>query len=208
MSVEALIDDALPTPPDASDSAEIVGFLRRFSNLISTGQNAGNLRRAAALIELLADRASEAERLLGEYIDTHAKYIEMYQTVELMMNQLTSEAATLKAQLEQNAQQARAERTRLTERSERLSASLEQAQAPLGVATAELETLRNRSAELDDACVMVPIATLRALRDQFEFVSNELAIRGGVVAQAMSEIGRCAIEQTIVDARAKVQGTV
>jgi hypothetical protein len=152
MSVEALIDDALPTPPDPSDSAEIVGFLRRFSNLISTGQNAGNLRRAAALIELLADRASEADRL---------------------------------------------------------SASLERAQADLGVVMAELEALRGQSAELGDACVMVPVATLRALHDQFEFVSNELAIRGGVVAQAMSEIARCAIEHAIADARpnAEAQAT-
>jgi hypothetical protein len=203
MTVEAIIDDALPTPPDTRDAAEIVGFLSRFSKLISTGENAGNLRRAAALIDLLNKRALEAEHLLAEQRDASSKYFEMCEAFELLVDRLTSEAAMLGTQLKQKDHEAFIEQTRLRDEAERLAAAAARAEAELAIATAELEALRSRPAGPGDGRVVVPVATLHALRDQFEVLSDELATGGGVIAQVMSEIGGCAIRQAISDAMPK-----
>jgi hypothetical protein len=82
-----------------------------------------------------------------------------------------------------------------------LSTQVEQLVAALFVANAEIEVLRNRPApELSAAGgenVVVPVATLQAILQQFEYLSHELAAHGGVVAQVMSEIGRCSVERAI-----------
>lgn len=46
--------------PEAPDVAETVNFLRRFSGLMSNGQNAGYLQRAADLLETLTARVIAA----------------------------------------------------------------------------------------------------------------------------------------------------
>lgn len=208
MSIEAIIDDALPMLPDTRDCAEIVGFLSRFSNLISTGENAGNLRRAAALIELLNNRAHEAEHLLAEQRDTSSKYFEMCEAFELLVDRLTSEAAMLGTRLRQQDHEAFIEQTRLREEAERLSAAAARAEAELAIANAEREALRSRPADPGCGRVVVPVATLHALRNQFEVLSDELAAGGGVIAQVMSEIGRCTISQAISDAMPKAAAPV
>lgn len=205
MSVEAIINDVMPIPAGAGDSAEIVGFLRRFSNLISTGDNAGNLRRAAALILSLTSRASEAERSLAEQRETSTKYIEMCAAFELLVDRLTSEAAMLSTQLEQQAQEALIERSRFTEESEHLSGCVEQAEAQLAAANADIDELRSKLAHADDTLATVPIASLRAIRTQFESLADEFAKRGDVVSQVMSDIGRCAIDQAIRDATPELE---
>jgi chromosome segregation ATPase len=201
MSVEALIDDALPMPPDPGESAEIVGFLRRFSNLISYGENAENLRRAAALIEVLTSRAGEAEHRLYEQTDTGSKYREMCQAFEIAVDRLASEAVELHTQLDQTTEQALAERYRLTEDNARLSADLERTEAALAAANAEVDELRGRLADT----TTVPIENLRAIQTQFEFLSDHFARSGDVIAQVMSDIGWCATDQAISGVMPKVE---
>jgi predicted RNase H-like nuclease (RuvC/YqgF family) len=207
MSVEAIIDDVMPLPPETLDSAELVGFLRRFSSMISYGENAENLQRAASLIEYLANRASETHTSLHQQQDTSSRYFEMCQALEVGVDTLSAENANLRMQLQQDIQQALSEQTRLREESSRLSAHVEQLEAALFVANAEIEELRNRptaeAPSAGDEAVMVPVATLHAIRHQFEYLSNELTGHGGVVAQVMSEIGRCAVERVITEADAE-----
>src|SRR5258708_3231275 len=68
--------------PEAPDVAETVNFLRRFSDLLSTGYNATYLLRAADLLETLAARvlaASDEEdlwRYKYETLSSHADALE------------------------------------------------------------------------------------------------------------------------------------
>jgi chromosome segregation ATPase len=199
MSVEALIDDALPMPPDPGESVEIVGFLRRFSNLISYGENAENLRRAAALIESVTRRATEAEQQLFEQTDTGAKYREMCQAFEIAVDRLAAEAVELHAQLDETTEAALAERSRLTAETERLSADLERSETALAAASAEIDELRGR---LNDTTT-VPIENLRMIQTQFDYLSDHFARSGDVVSQVMSDIGWCATDQAIAGGVAK-----
>jgi hypothetical protein len=43
------------------------------------------------------------------------------------------------------------------------------------------------------------VATLQAILQQFEHLSGELGGHGGVVAQVMSEIGRCSVERVLAE---------
>ena len=201
MSVEAIVDDVMPVQPEALDSVELVGFLRRFSSLISFGENAEKMRQAATLIEYLAGRAGATHPSLHEQQDTSSKYLEMCQAFEVGVDKLSAENAALRAQLDQDSRQAVLEQSRLREASNALAAHVEQLEAALFVANAEIEELRQRPAAEpqapDGETVVVPVATLHAIRHQFEYLSDELTAHGGVIAQVMSEIGRRAVERVI-----------
>jgi hypothetical protein len=53
-------------PPDNPDLEVIIRFLRRFSDLMSTGSNSENLLLAATLLEMTIKRANEAEDQLRQ----------------------------------------------------------------------------------------------------------------------------------------------
>jgi hypothetical protein len=53
-------------PPDIPDLEVIIRFLRRFSDLMSTGSNSEKLLLAATLLEMTIKRANEAEDQLGQ----------------------------------------------------------------------------------------------------------------------------------------------
>src|SRR3954471_7228876 len=144
MSVEAIVEDVMPVQPEALDSAGLIAFLRRFSSMISYGENAENLQRAASLIEYLVNRASETRTSLHEEQDTSSKYFEMCQALENGVDRLSAENAALRAQLDHEGELARAELTQLREQSNELSTHVEQLEAALFVANAEIEELRSR----------------------------------------------------------------
>jgi hypothetical protein len=53
-------------PPNNPDLEVIIRFLRRFSDLMSTGSNSENLLLAATLLEMTMKRANEAESQLRQ----------------------------------------------------------------------------------------------------------------------------------------------
>jgi chromosome segregation ATPase len=75
--------------PEASDVAETVGFLRRFADMMSIGQNATNLRNAAILIETLTAGATAAEGERDHWRHEHA-------TVSNQVDMLEAERDALK----------------------------------------------------------------------------------------------------------------
>jgi hypothetical protein len=79
--------------PEAPDVAETVSFLRRFSGLMSNGNNAAYLRHAADLLENLTARviAASDEDELWRY---------KYEAVAQHANELESECAALKHDIE------------------------------------------------------------------------------------------------------------
>ena len=55
---------SVSTPPAAPETVEIVRFLHRFADLMSTGANSDNLLRAARLLEAQVDKVRESNELL------------------------------------------------------------------------------------------------------------------------------------------------
>lgn len=205
MSVGNSNDNQLPGShllgsADASiDSAETVRFLRRLSSFISVGQNAANLQDAANLIEALSHRAGEAERALREQDDKAATYLETCRAYETVLDRAQAEIVALNARLDQQAGAAAAERAAFEAEALRLSASVESAEAERAIAVADLDEPRAGLAALGEASVAVPVATLHTLRGQFEVLSEQFAANGDLISRVMSEIGRCAIDQIMVD---------
>jgi len=71
--------DPATTPEKIPDVAEIVGFLRRFAELMSNGYNAAYLHRAAGLLETLTARvvaASDEDELARYKYETLGKHAE------------------------------------------------------------------------------------------------------------------------------------
>jgi hypothetical protein len=181
------------------DSAEAIGFLRRFSSVMSKGENAARLEGAATLIESLMDRVAEMERSLWEARDQNAANIRLRETAETELDRLQSEIIALDARLTENIQQSATDQAFFVEEARRLSGLLENSEAALLRATADLEDLRTRLAALGDALVVVPIQTLRATRAQFEILAQGFAENGDVISQAICEVGGCMMDQAMVN---------
>ena len=179
------------------ENSETVDFLRRLASMMSGGKNAEMLLGAAGIIEALTDRAVTAERLCSEPRDERERNNQLREAVEIATENLSSEAAALRAQLADAVRQAEIDRASLTEQAHRLSARAEDAESRLAKVNAELDELRTPFAELSDTVVAVPTEQLRLARAQFDFLADGFAKNGDVISQTICEIGRCAIEQAL-----------
>lgn len=83
------------TVPEAAEAAEISHFLRRFADLMSNGQNAEYLTRAADLMDSLVTRVSSAvgEEQLWRY---------KYETLSQQTDELESECESLRHDVERH----------------------------------------------------------------------------------------------------------
>jgi hypothetical protein len=79
-------------PQESADLENVTRFLHRFADLVSKGSNAENLLRAAKLLEVNANRASEAEDLLRQESSKCAN-------VEGIIDDLKTQLATLRGVL-------------------------------------------------------------------------------------------------------------
>ncbi|QWG12218.1 hypothetical protein KMZ29_21250 [Bradyrhizobium sediminis] len=181
------------------DSAETVGFLRRFSEVIAVGQNAVRLDNAAALIESLIDRLAQTEQLLLEEKNESATNIESHKAAETAGGQLKSRVITLEAELAENMRQSAIDRSSFLEEVRCLSALVGRSEAALSEATAELAHLRSSLAAIGESLVLVPIASLRAARAQFESLAVGFAENGDLISQAMCGVGGCLIDRALTD---------
>jgi seryl-tRNA synthetase len=118
-----------------------------------------------------------------------------------MLDRLRAEAATQEARVARQSEEAAAERARLVAETERLSDALERVQAERTAATDSLADLTTRFASLGESSVFVSVAALQAVRAQFDSLADEFARHGDVVALAMSDAGRCTVDQLLSDAR-------
>jgi hypothetical protein len=81
----------------------------------------------------------------------------------------------------------------------------DRAERQLRDATAELEQLREKLAEIGQSCLILPVATMDALRAQFEFLGRQFARAGDTTSQAMCEVGVCTIGEAVADSRKQTQ---
>jgi DNA repair exonuclease SbcCD ATPase subunit len=179
---------------------EIVRFLRRFADLVSTGHNAGHLLCAANLIETLINRVKDTEQLLEEEQGKTNRSLELREAAEIerthlerKIDEATAELAEQKWMLNEAVINAGKEKQRLLDRAK-------QAEAQLAVLEDELTETRSLLASSGDGLVLVPVSTLRHAEAQFEALAREAA---DVIVQAMCEVGASALDRLILESAAK-----
>jgi chromosome segregation ATPase len=175
---------------------QIVRFLRRFADLMSTGHNSDHLLRAADLIDALTRRISDAEELLQQEQARSESNLQLYKSAEVDRTRLETEMAEIRARLAE--QQWKLNEAVVTAASEqqRLLDRAEQAEAQLSAIAGEVAEARLRLAAFGDGHVLVPISTLRHAEAQFEALAREAA---DVVSQTMCKAGASALDRVILE---------
>ena len=197
----------LSLPDDAHQ--ETIDFLRRLSSMLTGGRNAEMLQEAADMIETLSRRAATAEQLFAEQQDDHARNLELREVAELASDnliaemeslkaQLDAEVAALKERLDETRRQAEADRNFFGEETLRLQARADVTESELAQANAELDEYR-RPAEtgIDESIAVVPVASLKLARTQFDYLAKGFASSGDVISQTICEIGASAIDKAL-----------
>jgi ABC-type transporter Mla subunit MlaD len=197
----------LSLPDDAHQ--ETIDFLRRLSSMLTGGRNAEMLQEAADMIETLSRRAATAEQLFAEQQEDHARNLELREVAELASDnliaemeslkaQLDAEVAALKERLDETRRQAEAERNFFGEEALRLQARVDATESKLAQANAELDEYR-RPAEtgIDESIAVVPVASLKLARTQFDYLAKGFASSGDVISQTICEIGASAIDKAL-----------
>ena len=205
----------LSQPPD--DKSEVIDFLRRLSSLMAGGRNAEMLLAAANIIEALSGRLAGTEELYHLLQEEHSKNLELREVAELASDNLIAEMvalkaqhaasqqqaereiASLKTQLDEHGERAKADRMAFAEETLRLQAVAAEAEARLAGANASLEELRKADTTIDHSVAVVPIQSLQLARDQFDFLAKGFARSGDVISLTICEIGAQAIEKALAD---------
>src|SRR5258706_11767750 len=139
---------------------EIVRFLRRFADLMSTGHNADHLLGAADLIEALIRRADDSEASLRAEQLSSQQHLQLYKSSEIARSNLEGELAEVKARLaelrsrqDETIADGAAGKRRLLDQAER-------AEAQVAAIESELAEARPRLAAYDNHHLIVPIFKL------------------------------------------------
>ena len=179
---------------------EIVRFLRRFSDLMSTGYNSDYLLRAADLVEALIKRGKEAEELLREEQMRSEKNSHLLTSTAINYANLEKELGEVEAKLaEQQSEFDEAIINAATEQ-ERLLDRAEQAEARLAATEIELTQARHGPVTLGESHVLVPRSTLRHAEALFETLAKEAT---DVVSQAMCEVGATTLKRAVLESAAQ-----
>lgn len=190
-------DVSISTSPAVPDTVEIVRFLHRFSDLMSTGTNSDNLLRAARLLETHVDMVRETNELLqAERIRGDAGF-ELHKALEDRIGGLESEIAVLTSQLSE--QQVTLSEV-IADAESRNAQLLQRAEE----AEARLAAIQDRptAADSSDGHVLVPIAALRLAEAQFLSLARAFERSGNIVSQVMCEASASSLDRTILDAGA------
>jgi DNA repair exonuclease SbcCD ATPase subunit len=179
---------------------EIVRFLRRFSDLMSTGHNADHLLRAANLVETLIKRARDADELLHEEQTRSENNLHLLKSTEINCANLEKELGEVKAKLAEQQSKLDEAIVNAAPEAQRLLDRAEQAKAQLPAIETELAEARARLATFGDSHALVPISTLRHAEALFAALAREAA---DVVSQAMCEVGASTLERAILESAAQ-----
>lgn len=181
----------LPESPDERDTAK---FLRRFSELISIGQNASYLRHAALLIEELVERIRQTEHQLHDQMVETAGAAMLREAAEQELRSARRELDRREQSLaDEQARRVEVEH-RFAEEWDAMNARLETTEAQLADATRARQEAESR---LRDGQVAVTVDTLSSLRAQFEAVAEASISSGDTVAAAMCEAGVCTVNRAL-----------
>lgn len=183
--------------PESPSELEIARFLRRFSELIATGQSAGYLREAAGLIEQQADRISQTEDQLQQQTREAEQSRAATREAEAQAQSLRDDAAPQQRAVAALQDRLASAETEFAAERERLLERIVRAEGRVAEADRELRRLRGQLAPLGRSHAVVAVETLRLLRGQFDALAQDLQRGGDLVSGAMCQVGICAIDQTL-----------
>jgi DNA repair exonuclease SbcCD ATPase subunit len=190
---------AEPNANDTADAiAELVAFMRRFASMLS-GQNADKLQDAADLIEDLLD-ALDRER--KEFRDVEARLmqnIRAHASAQVEIGSAKAELSVLQTEMTEQKRKATVAHDALFGEAQAQSSRADKAERELRSISDELVQLRTKLSEIGQNYVVLPVATLDALRTQFEFLGRQFGKAGDATSQAMCEIGACRISDAVAD---------
>jgi hypothetical protein len=179
--------------PMATETTEVLRFLHRFADLMSTGSNADNLLRAARLLEAHADLLKETGELLQvERIRGDAS-ARIRKALELRLGESENEILVLKAEL---ARQRSSANEIVAEMERRLAEFLQRAEE----AEAALAEVQNAPPAIPLGSIAIELATLRVAKAQFESLAGAFEKSGNIVLQVMCEASASNLDRAIRDA--------
>lgn len=167
---------------------QIVRFLRRFADLMSTGHNVDHLLHAANLIETLIKRVSDVEELVLQEQARSEENLQLWKSAEADCANLRKEIAEAKAKVAE--QQSKLDEAII---------NAAEAEAQMATTESELAEARHQLAAFGDDQVLVPISTLRNAEALFEVLAREAA---DVVSQAMCKVGASTLDRIILESAA------
>jgi hypothetical protein len=181
--------------PAAAETTEVLRFLHRFADLMSTGSNAENLLRAARLLEAQADLLKETSELLQvERIKGDAS-AETRKALEVRLGESDNEILALKTEL---ASQRASANEIVAEMERRLAEFLQRAEQ----AEAALAAVQDAPAAIPLGSIAIELATLRLAKAQFEALARAFEKSGNIVSQVMCEASASSLDRAILDAGA------
>lgn len=178
---------------------QIVRFLRRFADLMSTGHNADHLLHAANLIETLLKRVSDVEELVLQEQARSEENLQLRNSAEADCDNLRKEIAEAKAKVAEQQSKLDEATVNAAEEQQRLLDRAERAEAQMAMTESELAEAQRRLAAFGDDQVLVPISTLRNAEALFEVLAREAA---DVVSQAMCKVGASTLDRIILESAA------
>jgi len=187
--------EPIPALPTVGETTEILRFLHRFADLMSTGSNADNLLRAARLLETHADFLKETRELLQvERVRGHTN-AEIRKALEARIVETENEVLALRAELA--GQQSSAGEI-VAEMERRQSEFLQRAEQ----AEARLEAVEGAPPAIPPGSIAIELATLRVAKAQFESLARGFEKSGNIVMQVMCEASASNLDRAILDAGA------
>jgi hypothetical protein len=185
--------------PTSTETTDVLRFLRRFADLMSTGSNSDNLLRAARLLETQNNILTETRELLEAERFRGSDNAEARKTLEGRIAGLEHEILALTSKLAQ--QQARAEEI-TAEMVRRQGEFLQRAEE----AEAHLAAMREAPPELPSGSVATPLSTLQLAKAQFESLAAAFEKSGNIVSQVMCEASASTLDRVIRAASADDAG--
>jgi hypothetical protein len=182
--------------PASTETTDVLRFLRRFADLMSTGSNSENLLRAAGLLETHGSLLKETKELLSaERIRSEAG-AETRKALEARIGELERALLALTSRLAE--QRSRADEI-TAEMERRQGEFLQRAEA----AEAQLVAIREAPPEIPAGSVAVPLSTLQVAKAQFEALAAQFEKSGNIVSQVMCEASASTLDRVINDAAAR-----
>jgi hypothetical protein len=180
-------------PTTATETTEILRFLHRFTQLMSTGGNSDDLLRAAKLLENQVDTLKETEDLLQVERVRGDVNAETRKALENRIGELESEVSALKSQLcDQQVHVALA----MADIETRQSKLIERAE------DAESRLVAVESQKAAPGSIIVPLETLRLAKAQFESLARAFAQSGNIVSRVMCEASASRLDRVMLDSGA------
>ena len=179
--------------PASAETTEILRFLHRFADLMSTGSNSDNLLRAARMLETHADLLKETTELLQlERIKGDAG-AEMRQTLEARIDETEDEILALQAELSRQQSSANETIVEMERRQGELLQRAEQAEAALAA-------VQDVPPAIPVGSIAIELSTLRVAKAQFESLAQAFEKSGNIVSQVMCEASASSLDRVIRDA--------